>query len=200
MSRSASRGNSRRGKKGQKSSDGVQEPRLDMDDLESESGTPREHEEYAPLHLPTAEEEDKTPKLKTRMELDIEAAESKAIADAEAADAAKAARLAALPKTKEEKIYRKFNRIYGPPKKKSHAPKVIQSLWIMIRLYLFLLPLPMTFIFFIRINNLPRFFLLRESCDKFSHSYPFISAIPISLQLLYQCDFLGYQRYRIIWR
>ena len=99
--------------------------RLDMDDLESEGGTPRSDVDE---HPPLPEPEEKVEKLKTRMELDIEAAATKAIAEKEAQDAVLAAKKAAMPKNKEERIYEKFRRIYGPPKKKSTAPEVTKEI------------------------------------------------------------------------
>ena len=99
--------------------------RLDMDDLESEGGTPRSEVEEV---LPVPEPEEKIEKLKTRMQLDIEAAAAKAIEDKEKQDAVFAAKLAAKPKNKEEKIFEKFRRIYGPPKKKSTAPQITKEI------------------------------------------------------------------------
>ena len=83
--------------------------RLDMDDLESEGGTPRSQENDIPP--PPEPEEKNEGKLKTRMEQDIEAAAAKAIADKEAQDLLIAAKKAAMPRTKEEKIFEKFRKL-----------------------------------------------------------------------------------------
>ena len=79
MSRSMSKGSSRKGKRGKTPK--VAEPRLDMDDLESEGGTPRDDlEENGSLSMASlslaslSQEEEKPMTLKTRMQLDIEAA------------------------------------------------------------------------------------------------------------------------------